>query len=36
MMKNKFFPAKDGCPFKVHPVSNGINSAFAIKSEFLK
>jgi prepilin-type N-terminal cleavage/methylation domain-containing protein len=30
MTKNKFGKQRDGCPFKVHPVSNGMKDAFTL------
>jgi prepilin-type N-terminal cleavage/methylation domain-containing protein len=30
MMRNKYYQKKDGCPFKVHPVSNGMKDAFTL------
>jgi prepilin-type N-terminal cleavage/methylation domain-containing protein len=30
MTKNSFYRKEDGCPFKVHPVSNGMKGAFTL------
>ena len=30
MMKNKYYQKRDGCPFKVHPASNGMKDAFTL------